>query len=61
MFKNGCPMCGYSAYPVQKPAKTNKARPEKKHVHSAPAPLTYIIAVVVLIAFIAILSWFITR
>jgi Zn finger protein HypA/HybF involved in hydrogenase expression len=62
MFQNGCPMCGYSASPTTgKLVKIKKARPKKKHVQSAPSPLTYIIAVVVLIAFIALFSWFITH
>jgi RNA polymerase subunit RPABC4/transcription elongation factor Spt4 len=62
MFQNGCPMCGYSDSPTTgKHIKIKKPRPEKKHTQPAPAPLAYVFAVVILIAFIALFSWFITH
>jgi multisubunit Na+/H+ antiporter MnhC subunit len=61
MFQNGCPLCGYSATSKEIPVKTNKTRREKKHVQSVPLPIAFILASVVLLAFIALLAWFITR
>jgi uncharacterized membrane protein YvbJ len=63
MFLNGCPMCGYSAgasAAKNKSKKKKKSPPQKQNAEPLPAWM-YIISVIVLIAAVAILSWFITR
>jgi len=64
MFKNGCPMCGYSADPTVKSSKT----PKKKKVKAKELPMeeplpfwTYALAFLALFIVIALLSYFITR
>jgi len=64
MFKAGCPMCGYSAPP---PPKSKPVRPKKtafswnKQDHAQMPAWTYIVSIIVVLAIIAVISFFITR
>jgi ssDNA-binding Zn-finger/Zn-ribbon topoisomerase 1 len=58
LFLNGCPLCGYSAVPVN-PVKIKKPRAKKPPRKTEPVPiLTYIIAGLVLLILVALLSRF---
>jgi len=65
MFKNGCPMCGYSAPPQSsKPSKIRAKKPQKARKHHASEPLpfwTYAAAFIALFAAILLLSHLITK
>ncbi|MDR0323040.1 MAG: hypothetical protein LBI12_01170 [Treponema sp.] len=62
MFLNGCPSCGYSAIPVKSKGYKKMKYRDKKHIHGDHhISLAYIAAGVLLLAFIALFSWFITR
>jgi len=64
MFKNGCPMCGYSAAPPPKSSKKHKKKPKKSKKHPTAEPLpfwTYLITFIALFVVIAFLSYFLTR
>jgi len=64
MFKNGCPMCGYSAPPPSsKPSKKTNKKPAWIN-EDKPEPLpfwTFAITIIVLLVVILILSSLITR
>ena len=58
MFKGGCPMCGYSA----PPPKVKEEVHQKKSGYTETLPAwTYIVSVILLLAVIAFISYFITR
>jgi len=65
MFQGGCPMCGYSAPPPD----SKNVNPDKKKKNPSgssgsaePLPAwTYIISIIVLLALIALISYFITK
>jgi len=61
MFLNGCPLCGYSASPVSKSAKTSQSRVKKRASAEALPPWAYIAVVIALLAVILFLSFVITR
>jgi len=64
MFKNGCPMCGYSAPPPSKQPKIRPKKPQKARKHHASEPLpfwTYAVAFIALFAAILLLSHLITK
>jgi len=66
MFLNGCPLCGYSAPPVSpsKSKKAPKAKAGRAKTSRGTEPLpafAYIASTIVLLALIALLSYFITR
>jgi hypothetical protein len=57
-------MCGYSAPPSPKPAKTPGRKPAKTREYHVTEPLpfwTYAITFIALIIIVALLSWFITK
>jgi len=60
MFLNGCPSCGYSAAPIQTKYKKMK-HSNKRQGYVDHIPMSYIIGGVLLLAFVALFSWFITR
>jgi len=67
MFKNGCPMCGYSAAPSPKQPKIRPKKPKspkrvKEHHVAEPLPFwTYAVAFIALFAAILLLSHLITK
>jgi hypothetical protein len=64
MFKNGCPMCGYSAPPPPKQPKIRQKKPKKVREHHVAEPLpfwTYAAAFIALFAAILLLSHLITK
>jgi hypothetical protein len=64
MFQLGCPMCGYSAPPPPKAAKTpriKQAKTKEYHVTESLPFWTYAITFIALIIIVALLSWFITK
>ena len=61
MFKGGCPMCGYSA-PPSKSKNTPVKKPSYSGKKQAHLPAwTYIVSIIVVLAIIAIISFFITK
>ena len=69
MFQGGCPMCGYSAPPPSgaRDASLQDVKKRKLFHHgnsgsTEPLPAwTYIISIIILLAVIALISYFITK
>ncbi|MCL2208909.1 MAG: zinc ribbon domain-containing protein [Treponema sp.] len=62
MFQNGCPMCGYSAAPMNvKMNPVKSSRGYEQHYEKHINPWTIIVSVILLLFFLAFFSWFITR
>jgi len=61
MFKNGCPLCGYSASAGPVPVKKKQSRPEQRSSDEPLPPWVYLAAVVVLLAIVLFFSFVITR
>jgi uncharacterized membrane protein YvbJ len=61
-FKNGCPLCGYSASAADtRPIKQKRPRPKKQSSGEPLPPWAYIIAVIVLFAVVLLFSFIVTR
>jgi len=66
MFQGGCPMCGYSAPP---PPDAKNIKPKKSMLfhqknsgNAEPLPAwTYIVSIIIILALIALISYFITK
>jgi hypothetical protein len=62
MFRNGCPMCGYSASPSKAPKIQEKTPKRKERASAEPLPFwTYVAAFFTLFAVIIFFSFLLTR